>query len=433
MEKQKIPKYWLLILFMMISTFGLAQQTITVRPLPAFNAGPNLYMGSGQTYVIPTVTGSPTDSYYWQGPNGFTSTLMQPQLSSLGTYTCTATNAYGCFTTDDVDVLASLWLQNPLPSLCIGDTLLLDLYIPDPGTGTFTGTGVANRMFVATSSGNFDITYTSGTETAIATANVYAGPNVYVSRDTAFNCFGNNVSLQAIGYANTFAWSYLSDPGTSLATTANYSVVVDTLTRYLLTAGMTYTNKTCYIRDTVVVVPIEASFTYVQDTGQGPYGQMFGSNVKFAPDYKAAYSYSWNFGNNYVPGGGTSTEISPTYNYNPYYGYFTVTLRMNSFCGVSTVSKVVRVNYLITGIDTPMKESEIQLYPNPAVDFIYLQFGENRVVRIQIFDLTGKLVSNIQLNDSSYRLDVSSYRSGSYILKAVDERGSSVTAKFIKQ
>ena len=106
---------------------------------------------------------------------------------------------------------------------------------------------------------------------------------------------------------------------------------------------------------------------------------------------------------------------------------------MNSFCGVSTASKVVRVNYLITGIDTPMKESEIQLYPNPAVDFIYLQFGENRVVRIQIFDLTGKLVSNIQLNDSSYRLDVSSYRSGSYILKAVDERGSSVTAKFIKQ
>ncbi|AHB41789.1 hypothetical protein P148_SR1C00001G1009 [candidate division SR1 bacterium RAAC1_SR1_1] len=405
---------------------------------PDVNVVAVLYLSSGQAFVQPVITTDDpgpgqTYTYYWEGPNGFTSPLMQPQLPSLGTYMCTVTNIYGCSTTDQVIVQASLWIQNPLPSLCIGDTLLLDLYIPDPGTGSFSGDNVANRMFIATTSGSFTVTYTSGTEVADATTNVYSGPNVSV-KDTAFNCFGNSVSLQALGFANNYAWSYVSDPLNVLSNNSNYSVVVSSPTQYLLTAGMVYSDKTCYVTDSIWVVPIVANFNYVQDTGQGPYGPIFGSNINFIPDYKTAYSYNWHFGNNYVTGGGTSNEMSPTYNYNPYYGYFTVTLTMNSFCGISTASKTVRVNYLvITGIEDNIKDQEINLYPNPAIDYIYLSFGKAKASHLQVFDLSGRIVSTEKIDAFEYRLDVSSYRSGTYVIKVFDENRGSVTAKFIKQ
>jgi len=250
-----------------------------------------------------------------------------------------------------------------------------------------------------------------------------------------FNCSGNPVALSAVGFADTYAWSYLSDPNTVLSNLQNYSVIVDTTTRYLLTAGLVYSGKTCFIRDTVTATPISAEFTYVQDTGQGTYGPIFGSTVHFVPDYPGGNSYHWDFGNNYVSTGGTSTEASPTYNYYPYTGYFTVTVTMTSFCGTTTSSKVVRVNNAVpTNVDD-IGIGETKLYPNPAIDFINVEFESfDQISSLQVIDVMGRVLSvNSESTGNGVRLNISNLRSGVYIITIVSKTNKSISKKFMKQ
>lgn len=440
MIPEKIPKIWLIIILMMVSTFGLAQQTITVRSLPVIGAGPDLILPPGQDSIQSmVVTDDPgpgqTYSYDWTGPNGYSSTVIQPWLSDLGTYTIQATNIYGCSSSDQLLLRAAnptdtIWLVSNLPSMCQGDSIILDNYLTYPSEGILEGQGVVNRICYANSVGTFDINWIMGIDTVNTSVTIYGNPEVQVNRDTVFHCQGQSVWLSAVGIADSYTWSLLGDTNI-LSNEQYYSVIVNNPQQYLLTAGVNHSDKTCFIRDTTTTLPISANFTYVQDTGQGTYGPIFGSEVNFIPDYKGGSSYEWDFGN--ILGGATSTEVLPTYNY-PYTGYYTVTLNIVTFCGSFNSSQVVRINHIVTtGIDDNIRDQEILLYPNPAVDYIYLEFGEARVSTIQVFDISGRMVSMENVDGFNYRMDVSSYRQGTYIVKLFDENGSSVTAKFIKQ
>jgi len=67
------------------------------------------------------------------------------------------------------------------------------------------------------------------------------------------------------------------------------------------------------------------------------------------------------------------------------------------------------------------------LYPNPANDF--LEFNSFIPGVIKIYDITGKIISQVQMNQSSLKLDISNLSSGVYFV--ID--GSNNYYRFIKQ
>lgn len=78
-----------------------------------------------------------------------------------------------------------------------------------------------------------------------------------------------------------------------------------------------------------------------------------------------------------------------------------------------------------TKINT-VEEQDIQLYPNPANEFVNISLGENKCKKIiaEIINLNGKtLQSNAFFNDSSIKLDLKGYPKGIYFIKLIlDEK-----------
>jgi hypothetical protein len=75
--------------------------------------------------------------------------------------------------------------------------------------------------------------------------------------------------------------------------------------------------------------------------------------------------------------------------------------------------------------------STITLYPNPARDAVRIE-GED-INRVRVFNVYGQLMGMIETRkQSSIRLDVGDYPSGTYILMLDTDKGSAVK-RFVKQ
>lgn len=85
-----------------------------------------------------------------------------------------------------------------------------------------------------------------------------------------------------------------------------------------------------------------------------------------------------------------------------------------------------------------LEGKEILVYPNPANDFLWVDFKDNvhHLITISIFNLTGRLIqSNSYLNDGSnrFRIDLSNLgQSGMYIYKIQVGEKELVVGKFMK-
>jgi photosystem II stability/assembly factor-like uncharacterized protein len=88
------------------------------------------------------------------------------------------------------------------------------------------------------------------------------------------------------------------------------------------------------------------------------------------------------------------------------------------------------------GIDEPGLEGKISIYPNPAVDFVYIQVKDQKsqTLHLRITDLVGKLVSEkdilVDAGNLTFPLEVSILQNGIYILRISDNE-SSFTKKLV--
>jgi hypothetical protein len=73
---------------------------------------------------------------------------------------------------------------------------------------------------------------------------------------------------------------------------------------------------------------------------------------------------------------------------------------------------------------------DLHVYPNPAVDFLYLSV-EEPLSRIDIYNSLGQLVKAI--NNPYRKIDVSDLASGIYMLNVSDQKGILYKSKFIKE
>jgi hypothetical protein len=85
--------------------------------------------------------------------------------------------------------------------------------------------------------------------------------------------------------------------------------------------------------------------------------------------------------------------------------------------------------------------SESQVYPNPAVEFVRFEFNvaTGQTFSFRIFDMQGKLVAKVMdeyCHDGRnlVQLNIASLAKGSYLLKAIGEKGETIKVHtFVKQ
>ncbi len=93
----------------------------------------------------------------------------------------------------------------------------------------------------------------------------------------------------------------------------------------------------------------------------------------------------------------------------------------------SPISGSVYVSY-VSILDINEIDEDIIIYPNPAMDHVYIDPGNNTgLEKVQIFSSNGMMITSKNIENSApVRIDVSGYTPGEYILRVTDTKGESI-------
>lgn len=168
--------------------------------------------------------------------------------------------------------------------------------------------------------------------------------------------------------------------------------------------------------------PPLASWTYniISTTGAGMKVQFDGSNSTNAT------SYDWDFGD-----GNTGTGPTPQHTYVVPSLNYLVRLTVKNSCG-NPHAKAFKLNQIgLVELDT---DSGIQIYPNPADEFLTLVWKPEGLLmkEILLIDITGKMVNQYVVNPSEQgelKVNVEQYAPGTYFLKAIGTKGEFIIRK----
>jgi hypothetical protein len=83
----------------------------------------------------------------------------------------------------------------------------------------------------------------------------------------------------------------------------------------------------------------------------------------------------------------------------------------------------------ILNVEKAVTSENLNIYPNPTNGLLNMNSRNNNVKKAQLFDITGRMVKDINVNSST--IDITSFPSGIYMLK-LDFKSSSIINKIIK-
>ena len=213
----------------------ISSAALTVNPLPTAtltSSGACL----GQSLVL-VDNATLASSFSWTGPNSFISTTQTPVIPNVtaaasGIYTLTIVSSQGCTNTTTVSVIV-----NPLPaisvisaSICPGSSYTLNAsgasgytWTPSATLSSSTGNSVVASPTTNTA---YTITGTSGGCSSSTTASVTVNIVAVFAGNTSTICYGNTANLiTTITTAGTPPYTYSwSNGATTFSTTATPSV-----------------------------------------------------------------------------------------------------------------------------------------------------------------------------------------------------------------
>ena len=69
-----------------------------------------------------------------------------------------------------------------------------------------------------------------------------------------------------------------------------------------------------------------------------------------------------------------------------------------------------------------INDSKIKVYPNPTSDFVTVNSDDEKIDRILVYNMQGRVITNKGgINKTNYTVDLSAYPTGVYILKVNDK------------
>ncbi|KAA2224659.1 S8/S53 family peptidase [Chryseobacterium sediminis] len=128
--------------------------------------------------------------------------------------------------------------------------------------------------------------------------------------------------------------------------------------------------------------------------------------------------------------GGAATIITPDIAdiiWNDTYQYWEVSFQTTGFGGY-----FVKTGTTLGTSDVKLN-SDVNITPNPAKDFVNVALGRHSKAAVTIYDASGKLIKTVNVDTNSGKIDVSELVRGTYLFTIVLEDSTKITKKVIKQ
>lgn len=339
-------------------------------------------------------------SYIWS--NGSTDSLIN--ITTGGTYSVTASNIYGCSssTTQQVTSLqAPYLLLNTIGSLCQGGSTSImafgtaTQYTWDDGTTgqSYTVSPTSNTMYHVTATN--DNGCTTVDSTLITVNPVYhVEVNDAICQNRPYNQYGFSLPSQIT--AGTFDYQL------NLQTVHGCDSII---TLHL----------------TVNPIPV------VPATISGPSAvTAHGSQMYTVENAQYVNTYEWRCSN--VNWGLSNTNMNSVFLNINQNGSGVLTAKAINECGA--VETFINI-YCNVGIEEYVNETNIQLYPVPAHQFVNVNLEQSisNVNKIQLIDNLGRVLQTVQVTESNFQIDLTPYATGTYFLRFYNENGKSIDTR----
>jgi PKD repeat protein len=416
-------------------------KNITINPTPVtgFSSSSNTVCTKQPSFIFTNTSSISTGTlkYIWNfgdGSSTYNGTNASHSYSATGTFTVslTATSDKGCI--DSISKNYSVY-QSPSAgfniknaSMCLKQQNLvltntssipsgLISYIWNFGDGSPTSTAT-NPIYTYKKAGNFNVNLTVTSDNGcidsiskIITILPNPTATITVTGPIIF-CQGGSVTLNSnTGTGFFYQWFHNNVPQ---AGSTNAS--------YIATSSGTYkvaiTNSTgCIDTSSIITVKVNPL----------PAIPVITKNGKVLNSSKAA-SYQW-----YLNGGLVSGANSQTYT--PSLSKGAVTVMITDSNGCTSTSSVF--NYDVTAVENFTFADEIEIYPNPVRDNLYVDLSKakDKFLTIAIIDINGKTLYRRPISEKDYtgsiEINISMIDQGIYILK-ISGKENTLTVKLIK-
>jgi hypothetical protein len=150
-----------------------------------------------------------------------------------------------------------------------------------------------------------------------------------------------------------------------------------------------------------------------------------GSESSWIVEYKLVSSTNWT----------SATTTTPTYTMTGLQSNTDYLVRVKAVCTEDESSFTTAVPFTTTvGIGENVLNHAVELCPNPTSTFVTLRIKSDQIqmVEAQIFDIYGKLLKTVSLENNTNTMDVSDLSSGVYLLKLNTNQGT-INKKFVKK
>ena len=364
-------------------------KAVTINALPNV-ASTSTTICSGNSANL---TASGATSYAWN--TGGTSATLNVSPTTSTTYTVTGTTN-GCSST-----ATGVVTVNPLPNVAATSTAICtggSANLTASGATSYswnTGGTSATLSVSPTANTTYTVTGTSNgcSKTATAVVTVNSIPNVAATSTTI--CSGSTANLTASGAA-TYAWN-------TGGTSATLNVSPTTNTTYTVTGTSNGCSKTATAVVTVNPLPVISVPSETLCTN---------SQSSTTLTASGATTYSWSSGC-VTPTCVVSPTVTTTY---------TVAGVSNGCAAVKTAVVTVK-SCTTTGIDTYNIANQVNIFPNPANEFLNISLGLlSGIKTAELYDVSGRLVMAKDTEGTSLQLDLTSIEKGSYFVKVMNDK-----------
>ena len=87
---------------------------------------------------------------------------------------------------------------------------------------------------------------------------------------------------------------------------------------------------------------------------------------------------------------------------------------------------------IVTNIQDTTDLNQLNVFPNPATDVLYISSAGSNLCRLEFYDLRGSLIKQINVSSDKIQVPVSDFKSGMYIVKIVTDKNNCVK-RFVKR
>lgn len=394
---------------------------VTVNSAPVISAS-NGTICSGFSFSL-----SPTGANTYTVSGG--SSVVSPTVTT--SYTVNGTSAQGCVS--QASFIATVNV-NPTPTItasngtiCAGSSFTIN----PSGATSYTYSG-GSAVVAPTTNTTYIVTGANGncSSTKNVTVTVNPLPATYINSGSPnfTQCAGTNVEIQTMA-ANPAFYSTINGVQTAINSSYNYTVDATYTQTYTTVVTNTVTGCSKTLVTFTITVPSATLVAATSNTNLCS-GQSAVLTVSTIPGGVNLNPYTWYPGSFGI--GSSSVIVNPTVT-----TVYTVSAQDQSGYGCNFSTTVTQSVSICTGIgEINSALSGVEVYPNPANDFIVVDFPTSLEVTdnktVYIINALGEIVVTEKATSSSITLNTDNLTNGIYFVKVESKNGSAIK-KFIKQ